>query len=174
MQLCFELFEFELIFVGWVCYAEKLHSNSLPYISQVKSAQQIFGALVKLVYSKWNNYSPDQIYHVSVMSCFDRKLEASREDFYYKEHDTKEVDSVITPVEIEQMLDTFNKTLTDFQVVKLQNLFPKPNEGSNNSTLLMMSHFGSGSGGYAEFVLRSLGKNLLKNEINQVEWVQGR
>lgn len=34
---------------GWVCYAEKTHSEMLPFISQTKSPQQMMGTLVK----KW-------------------------------------------------------------------------------------------------------------------------
>jgi hypothetical protein len=32
---------------GWVCYAEKTHSEMLPFISTTKSPQQIMGTLVK-------------------------------------------------------------------------------------------------------------------------------
>ena len=32
---------------GWVCYAEKTHSEMLPFISRTKSPQQIMGTLVK-------------------------------------------------------------------------------------------------------------------------------
>lgn len=40
--------------------------------------------------------SPQQIYHVAVMPCFDKKLEASRSDFYMSKAETREVDCVIT------------------------------------------------------------------------------
>lgn len=40
--------------------------------------------------------SPQQIYHVAVMPCFDKKLEASRSDFYLTNAETREVDCVIT------------------------------------------------------------------------------
>ena len=32
---------------GWICYAEKAHSEMLPFISRTKSPQQIMGTLVK-------------------------------------------------------------------------------------------------------------------------------
>lgn len=34
---------------GWICYAEKAHSEMLPFISRTKSPQQVMGTLVK----KW-------------------------------------------------------------------------------------------------------------------------
>ena len=39
---------------------------------------------------------PHQIYHVTVMPCFDKKLEASRNDFYNDMYKTRDVDCVIT------------------------------------------------------------------------------
>lgn len=40
--------------------------------------------------------APDQVYHVSVMPCYDKKLEASRPDFFDQEHQTRDVDCVLT------------------------------------------------------------------------------
>ncbi len=44
----------------------------------------------------WQGVSPQKIYHVTVMPCYDKKLEASRPDFYLSEYETREVDCVIT------------------------------------------------------------------------------
>jgi iron only hydrogenase large subunit-like protein len=39
---------------GWVCYAEKAHTEMLPFISQTKSPQAIMGTLVKTWFAqKW-------------------------------------------------------------------------------------------------------------------------
>lgn len=82
---------------GWVCYAEKTHGNFiLPYISVTKSPQQIMGSLVKYHLAENMGLSPEQIYHVTVMPCYDKKLEASREDFYNQQKKTRDVDCVIT------------------------------------------------------------------------------
>lgn len=86
--------EFSL-FSGWVCYAEKTHgSYILPYIATTKSPQQIMGSLIKdYVCCNLGNRS---IYHVTVMPCYDKKLEASREDFFSEETESRDVDCVIT------------------------------------------------------------------------------
>ena len=40
---------------GWICYAEKTHSEMLPFISRTKSPQQVMGTIVKSwLGSKWN------------------------------------------------------------------------------------------------------------------------
>ncbi|GJE92296.1 Iron hydrogenase [Phanerochaete sordida] len=89
---------------GWVCYAEKTHAEMLPFISRTKSPQQVMGTLVKeWLGSKWGK-SPSQIYHVTVMPCYDKKLEASRQDFYNDVYATREVDCVITTGELELMM----------------------------------------------------------------------
>lgn len=82
---------------GWVCYAEKTHGHFiLPYISSTKSPQQIMGSMVKDYFAKLQGTSPDKVYHVTVMPCYDKKLEASREDFYSDVYRTRDVDCVIT------------------------------------------------------------------------------
>ena len=86
-----------ILFIGWICYAEKTHgSYILPYISTTKSPQQIMGSLVKDYFAKLQGRTPDLIYHVAVMPCFDKKLEASRQDFYNDLYRTRDVDCVIT------------------------------------------------------------------------------
>ena len=77
---------------GWVCYAEKRHPEAIPYMSTVKSPQQILGSFVKLRLPKIANITarPSEVLHVSVMACFDKKLEASRLDFFHNETEFEE------------------------------------------------------------------------------------
>ncbi|KAJ3340913.1 hypothetical protein HDU93_005997 [Gonapodya sp. JEL0774] len=46
---------------------------------------------------------PNQIYHISVMPCYDKKLEGSRPDFFSEEHSTRDVDCVLTTAEVERL-----------------------------------------------------------------------
>ena len=80
--------------LGWICYAEKTQGDTiLPFISRVKSPQQILGSLVK----KNEN---ENIYHISVQPCFDKKLEASRKDFFDEQRQQPDVDCVISTGEL--------------------------------------------------------------------------
>lgn len=54
------------------------------------------GSLLKLYYAKEKNIEPGNIYHISLMPCYDKKLEASRADFYNADLNVKDVDCVIT------------------------------------------------------------------------------
>ena len=82
---------------GWVCYAEKTHGHYiLPHIATTKSPQQIMGSLVKDHLASQLGVTPDKVFHVTVMPCYDKKLEASREDFYSDLYRTRDVDCVIS------------------------------------------------------------------------------
>jgi iron only hydrogenase large subunit-like protein len=89
---------------GWICYAEKAHAEMLPFISQTKSPQQVMGTLVKTWMAKKWGKAPDGVYHVTVMPCYDKKLEASRKDFYDEVYATRDVDCVITTGELELLM----------------------------------------------------------------------
>lgn len=58
------------------------------------------GSLVKQHLSTLKNINPSKIYHVTVMPCYDKKLEASREDFYNEIYKCRDVDCVITSSKI--------------------------------------------------------------------------
>ncbi|KDR75890.1 hypothetical protein GALMADRAFT_69035 [Galerina marginata CBS 339.88] len=89
---------------GWICYAEKAHAEMLPFIAKTKSPQQVMGTLVKSwMGGQWGR-TPDGVYHVTVMPCYDKKLEASRKDFYDDIYATRDVDCVITTGELELMM----------------------------------------------------------------------
>ncbi|KAF2422398.1 iron hydrogenase [Tothia fuscella] len=63
---------------GWICYAEKTHPYILPHLSRLKSPQALAGTLLKSILSRKYGIPPDRIWHLALMPCFDKKLEASR------------------------------------------------------------------------------------------------
>ncbi|PWY95050.1 iron hydrogenase [Aspergillus sclerotioniger CBS 115572] len=65
---------------GWICYAEKTHPFILPHLSRLKSPQALAGTFLKTVLSKSLGISASRIWHLAIMPCFDKKLEASREE----------------------------------------------------------------------------------------------
>ena len=93
----------------------------LPYISNVKSPQQIMGSLVKEYWGSKLQVTPDNIYHVSIMPCFDKKLEASRDDFYSESYKTRDVDTVLTSAEVIEMIKGKEINFTELALAPLQN-----------------------------------------------------
>lgn len=151
---------------GWICYAEKTNGDLLiPHLSKVRSPQQIMGALIKRLYSSKDGRKRSDIYHVTLMPCFDKKLEASRQDFKDKNDGSQDVDCVLTPLEFEEILTDEGVTLFDFDPRKLDILvesdlcFDQP----------LTSHFGSASGGYAENILLAEASETLNDKHEELQ-----
>ncbi|EEF39506.1 electron transporter, putative [Ricinus communis] len=156
---------------GWICYAEKqLGSYILPYISPVKSPQQIVGATIKHQICQKMGLRPDEVYHVTVMPCYDKKLEAVRDDFVIELESQEEngdslvriaeVDSVLTSGEV---LDLIKLKAVDFPALEespLDRMFSNVNEEGH------LYGVSGSSGGYAETVFRNATKTLFGIEIN--------
>uniref|UniRef100_A0A8C4EY22 Nuclear prelamin A recognition factor-like n=1 Tax=Dicentrarchus labrax TaxID=13489 RepID=A0A8C4EY22_DICLA len=150
---------------GWICYAEKTHGKFiLPYISTTRSPQQMMGSLVKGYFAEQQGLSPQQIYHVAVMPCFDKKLEASRSDFFMNKAETREVDCVITSGEVQKMLEEKNVSLSNVEPAPLDTLF------SSVSGHEFLSHAGSGSGGYLHHVFTYAAKQLFGEEVKELTY----
>ena len=130
---------------GWICYVEKMYPFIIPYLSKTKSPQQMMGYLVKWIWNK-KNQNRDNLYHITVMPCADKKLEATREG--NEREGKKEVDLVFTTIELLDLLSQFdfdNFEFDQFKVIEFDRLI---------STLPPhLSHFGSCSGGYIENLL---------------------
>ncbi|XP_076998401.1 cytosolic iron-sulfur assembly component 3 isoform X2 [Tamandua tetradactyla] len=108
---------------GWICYAEKMHGSCITaHISSARSPQQVMGSLVKDFWAQQQGLTPDRVYHVAVMPCYDKKLEASRPDFFNQEHQTRDVDCVLTTGEVSRLLEEEGVSLPDLEPVPLDAL----------------------------------------------------
>lgn len=84
--------KFTVVCPGVVLYIEKQHNNLTPQFVKVKPEMSMLGNLLKK-----NIFINKRVYHLSVMPCFDKKLESS------KNGDGVDVDCVLTPKEIINM-----------------------------------------------------------------------
>lgn len=157
---------------GWICYAEKTHPHILPHLSNLKSPQALSGTLLKSVLSRTLGISPSQIWHLAIMPCFDKKLEASREeltDRWWHPCDTetpsdsavRDVDCVITSRELLMLAEARGVQLSQLPLEPIapsdrppfpdtrisEFLFPKPRRRIEQS-----STAGS-SGGYLYHII---------------------
>ncbi|KAI8328371.1 iron hydrogenase [Chlamydoabsidia padenii] len=149
---------------GWVCYAEKTHGEVLPHISAAKSPQQMMGSLIKDYLATKTNTRPDRIYHVSVMPCYDKKLEASRPDFFLETFNTREVDCVLTTGEVDKMFMEQNIDFSQLPESPIDDIFNKISTSHQQETVY--GTFGSSSGGALEYILASAAKELF--QLNDV------
>jgi hypothetical protein len=88
------------------------------------------------------------VYHVTVMPCYDKKLEASRSDFYSSMYETRDVDCVLTTGELDLLLrergfDPFASVPgEDDDSEAAQGIFPE-----------LLQHPGTSSGSYLHVLL---------------------
>ncbi|KNZ80553.1 Cytosolic Fe-S cluster assembly factor NAR1 [Termitomyces sp. J132] len=161
---------------GWICYAEKAHSEMLPLISRTKSPQQVMGTLIKnWMGARWGK-GPSEIYHVTVMPCYDKKLEASRKDFHNDMYSTRDVDCVITTGELERLMKENSWDITQPVPGELDNDLPTTSFGAfdpfynapysaNHASMVdipaihfpeLLTHPGSSSGSYLHAIIAHL------------------
>ncbi|KAH7368997.1 iron only hydrogenase large subunit domain-containing protein [Plectosphaerella cucumerina] len=170
---------------GWVCYAEKTHPHVLPHLSKVKSPQALMGTLLKTTLSRILGIPPSRIWHLAVMPCFDKKLEASREELTDSVwagdgkpgRGVRDVDCVITSKEILMLSESRGLNFFDLahdrpSVPRLQfpdahlDQFLFPRHSAHRSSTVAGS-----SGGNLYFVLQSV---VSKNPGSAIQVIRGR
>lgn len=166
---------------GWVLYAEKTHPYILPKLSDIKSPQQITGCLLKNLMADDLGINKENIFHLSLMPCFDKKLESARPEKEGAEaNDYKDVDCVLTAKELVTLIEQDNNAFqfippnvndiitSSIPITELYKKVAPPSwplveySWSNDS--------GSASGGYSHNYL-SIMKNhlLLKDPLKYAE-----
>ncbi|OJJ49395.1 hypothetical protein ASPZODRAFT_112283 [Penicilliopsis zonata CBS 506.65] len=167
---------------GWICYAEKTHPFILPHLSRLKSPQALTGTFLKTVLSKAYGVSPSQIWHLAIMPCFDKKLEASRAeltDASWRGFDdpmqhipVRDVDCVITTRELLSLASSRGIVLSKLPLkAPPSNFTPSFPEKTLNSFLFSGNFqsrqtLASGtSGGYLYYVLLSFQSRHPNSEI---------
>lgn len=145
---------------GWICYAEKQKSTLIPTISKVRSPQQLTGVMLKDVVVRTHGVSREEVYHVAIMPCFDKKLEASRQEFQVEA--VRDVDTVVTSAEVTDMI---RHAGIDF--ASLDESAARPSTDSPSSSPFSFSSIpasgrqpGSSSGGYLAHILTTAAHKL--------------
>ena len=87
---------------AWVKYLENEDPKYLKHISTCKSPMQMFAALLKDRYRKLDEGDGRTTYHIAIMPCTAKKMEAARPQFA---HDgQRDVDLVLTTQEVINMI----------------------------------------------------------------------
>lgn len=167
---------------GWVCYAEKTHPHVLPHLSRVKSPQALMGTLLKTTLSRKLGIPPDRIWHLAVMPCFDKKLEASREEltdaFWSPDGKTdkgvRDVDCVITSKEVLMLTDSRGSDFFKLSLGSRPTQPRFPDSTIHNFLFPPKSHQRSQraagpSGGNLYFVLQDVKSRNLGSEIRMIK-----
>ena len=87
---------------AWVKYVEEERPHFLKNISTCKSPMEMFAAVLKDQYARKDEEDGRTTYHIAIMPCTAKKMEAKRSEF---QHDGKpDVDLVLTTQEIIMMI----------------------------------------------------------------------
>jgi iron only hydrogenase large subunit-like protein len=152
---------------GWVCYAEKKQPGLLPHLSTVRSPQQMMGALVKsYLLEKILKVEKTDVYHVSIMSCYDKKLEAARTDFADPEG-VRDVDCVITTNELLTVIEDKSggafESLPEAQLEEEATIFKTWTVKGGIPQLT--GPVGNSAGGYLFYVMRRASKEIFNIDL---------
>lgn len=176
---------------GWVCYAEKTENalRDVNLLAKAKSPQAIAGTFAKkgrrAAFSE-NTEEEEEAYHVSVMPCFDKKLEASRREFKTKREgdvlgqgkdddvdSVNETDCVLTTTEVVELLEKKCSIVDEAGVrslpsAKIDSMFASwfrtedmmDVEEDEQEDALLPPAFAATSGAYLEYVFRKAARDL--------------
>lgn len=166
-----------------VCLVEKSTGKAVSHLSSVKSSLALLGAQLRK--------TKCDIFHLGIMPCHDKKLEASRKDFQDDEH-VKDMNMVITTAEcvrlVTEALAEFDshldlrERLLSMRPASISSTIPEE-IGRADAPLLVSPevHLGEcssaneglqvlGSGGYAEYIFRYACRLLFGVVIQSAIW----
>nr|XP_057918106.1 nuclear prelamin A recognition factor [Doryrhamphus excisus] len=150
---------------GWIRYSERvLGSLVTPHICTARSPQQIMGCLVKDYFSKQQKINVDKVYHMVVAPCFDKKLEAVREEFYSSLLESRDVDCVLTSGEIYYLMQQKKVSVEELDSVPLDHVL---GEGGD---VALVRHEGHGSEGFLEHVFKHAAKELFGLDVHKITY----
>ena len=133
--------------------------------------QQIMGSFVKTAVAREYCVTPDKVYHLTVMPCYDKKLEATRDDFLVD--GVKDVDVVLTTGEVTLLLEKRGLCHLRDAPSEAFDSFVSSSEPAPES--VHAAPVVSSSGGYAEYVFRRAAAEMFNVHIEgEIEWVKLR
>jgi len=150
---------------GWVNYVTKFYKEFIPNLSTCKSPQQMFGTLINTYYVDTLKKKSTDIFVVSIVPCLAKKLEAKQ--IGINSSIGYDVDAAITTTEIIEMIEKNKIKFKDLEPSSFDSFF---GESSGAGVI-----FGN-TGGVMEAVLRTVGDEIEKEDINELmyELVRGQ
>ncbi|MBE7007786.1 MAG: 4Fe-4S dicluster domain-containing protein [Ruminococcaceae bacterium] len=145
---------------AWVKYLENENPKYLKNISTCKSPMQMFAAVLRDKYAAKDKSDGRRTYHIAVMPCTAKKMEAAREEFT---HDgMPDVDLVLTTREL---IDMIRETGILLDEVELESPDLPFGMGSGAAMIYGMT------GGVAESVVRYCVPDKSKNALREIEFM---
>ena len=145
---------------AWVKYLEHENHKYLKHISTCKSPMQMFASILKERYREKDKEDGRTTYHIAIMPCTAKKMEAARPEFVQPDG-TPAVDLVLTTQEIINMVRESGIQLTQLEYESPDLPFGL---GSGAGTI-----YGT-TGGVAEAVVRFCLPDKSKNVLRELKY----
>ena len=144
---------------AWIKYLEKENPKYLKNVSTCKSPMQMFAAVLKDQYKAKDAADGRTTFHIAIMPCTAKKMEAKREEF---QHDgVTDVDLVLTTQEIITMIKE-----SGIRFGELEGEAPDLPFGMGTGAATI---FGT-TGGVAEAVARRVVEDKSKNTLQAIQF----
>jgi len=144
---------------AWIRYLEKEDPKYLKNVSTCKSPMQMFAAVLKDQYAKKDAEDGKTTYHIAIMPCTAKKMEAGREEFQHEGR--PDVDLVLTTQEIITMIKE-----SGIRFGELEGEAPDLPFGMGTGAATI---FGT-TGGVAEAVARRVVEDKSKNTLQAIQF----
>ena len=144
---------------AWVKYVENERPEFLKNLSTARSPMQMFASVLKENYHKKDAEDGRTTFHIAIMPCTAKKMEARREEFR-DAYGVPYVDLVLTTQEVVQMM---KESGIRFQMLEKESPDLPYGMGSGAAEI-----FGT-SGGVAEAVIRCCTPDKSKNALRTIE-----
>ena len=144
---------------AWIKYLENEKPQYLKNISTCKSPMEMFAALLRKEYRAEDAKDGRQTYHIAIMPCTAKKMEAARPEF--AQEGRPDVDLVLTTQEIITMIQE-----SGIRFAELEGRAPEMPFGFGSGAAVI---FGT-TGGVAEAVARRAAQNLDDATVEEIRW----
>ena len=144
---------------AWVKYVENERPEFLKNLSTARSPMQMFASVLKENYRKKDAEDGRTTFHIAIMPCTAKKMEARREEFR-DAYGVPYVDLVLTTQEVVQMM---KESGIRFQMLEKESPDLPYGMGSGAAEI-----FGT-SGGVAEAVIRCCTPDKSKNALRTIQ-----
>ena len=144
---------------AWIKYLENENPRYLRNVSTCKSPMEMFGAMLKEKYRKKDAQDGRTTYHIAIMPCTAKKMEAARPEFT---HDgVPDVDLVLTT---QELIDMIKESGIQLPKMELETPDFPFGQGSGSASI-----YGT-TGGVAEAVARYCLPDKTKNTLRELKF----
>ena len=144
---------------AWIKYLENEKPQYLKNISSCKSPMEMFAALLRKEYRAEDAKDGRQTYHIAIMPCTAKKMEAARPEF--AQEGRPDVDLVLTTQEVITMIQE-----SGIRFLELEGRAPEMPFGFGSGAAVI---FGT-TGGVAEAVARRAARDASDATVEEIRW----